>query len=88
MSIKEAHDEVDRIAAIFTLLPEAESIYAEWFRLVVTHSVSGMKAYDARLVAAMNVYGITSILTFNTEDFKRYPMIRSFFPQQVIAVSG
>jgi predicted nucleic acid-binding protein len=41
---------------------------------------------DARLVAAMNVHAITSILTFDVDDFKRYPGIRVLHPQDVTPV--
>jgi hypothetical protein len=30
--------------------------------------------HDARLVAAMNVHGISGKVTFDTGDFKRYPI--------------
>lgn len=36
------------------------------------YSVLGVTAHDARLVAAMKVGGVSHILTFNVEDFKRY----------------
>jgi predicted nucleic acid-binding protein len=39
--------------------------------------------HDARLVAAMNVYGIKGILTFNGRDFSRYPSIRAERPRDV-----
>jgi predicted nucleic acid-binding protein len=38
----------------------------------VTHEASGKASHDARLVAAMKVHGITHVLTFNVDDFKRY----------------
>ena len=34
-------------------------------------------------VAAMNVHAITSIVTFDVDDFKRYPGIRVLHPQDV-----
>lgn len=46
-------------------------IYPEWKRVVEQHRVLGVKVYDARLVAVMNLYGVDTILTFNTGDFKR-----------------
>jgi predicted nucleic acid-binding protein len=36
-----------------------------------------VKVYDARLVAIMKVYGVDSILTFNSADFARYDQIRA-----------
>jgi predicted nucleic acid-binding protein len=64
--------EVEKIERILTLLPDAPAIYAEWKRLVVKHSVQGVKVHDTRLVAAMAVHGIGRILTFNADDFNRY----------------
>jgi predicted nucleic acid-binding protein len=56
-------------------LADSLATHQEWRRLIVTHSVKGVEVHDARLVAAMNVYGITSLLTFDSKDFKRYPGI-------------
>ena len=64
--------EVEKIERILTLLPESPAIYAEWKRLIVKHSVLGVKVHDARLAAAMNVHGVGQILTFDTDDFSRY----------------
>jgi predicted nucleic acid-binding protein len=60
------------IERLFPVLPDVPEIYAEWRRLVVTFSVSGVQVHDARLVAVMNVNRITHILTLNTADFGRY----------------
>lgn len=35
-------------------------------------AVSGKNVHDAKLVAAMNVNGISHVLTFNEADFRRY----------------
>lgn len=64
-------------------MPDTEQIHAEWRRLVVTHSVVGVKVHDARLVAAMHVHGLTHLLTLNERDFARYPGITVVQPQQV-----
>jgi predicted nucleic acid-binding protein len=64
--------EVDRIETTLILLADSPAAYAEWKRLVSTHSASGAKVHDARLVALMNVHGIRRILTFNTGDFARF----------------
>jgi len=39
--------------------------------------------HDAHLVAAMQVYGLRTILTFNGDDFKRYPRIFVLNPASV-----
>lgn len=64
--------EVEKIEELLTFLPDAPALYEEWKRLVVQHSVLGVKVHDARLVAAMNVHGIRRLLTFDAGDFVRY----------------
>jgi predicted nucleic acid-binding protein len=71
-SVSLAAREVKKIERILTLLRDSPSAYAEWKRLVVKHSVIGVKVHDARLVAAMNVHRIGRILTFNVDDFARF----------------
>jgi predicted nucleic acid-binding protein len=75
--------EVRGIEGILTLLPDVPAIYPEWKRLVSDHKVSGLKVYDARLVAIMNVYAVRSILTFNTADFTRYRGLLVLHPSQI-----
>jgi len=65
------------------LLPDSLATFKEWRRLVVTHSVNGVEVHDAKLVASMNTYGITHLLTFNVADFKRYPGIVVVSPADV-----
>ena len=79
---------VRRFKRVFLLLPETQEVYGEWERLAVQHQVIGKKTHDARLVATMNINSVTTILTFNADDFKRYPGIRAVLPQDVIAGSS
>jgi predicted nucleic acid-binding protein len=72
---RQAAEEVGELKRLFELLLEVP-LQDAWERLVVEHRVSGKNAHDARLVAAMVVHGIESILTFNTQDFIRYGEIR------------
>ena len=81
----EAETEILKLEALFPLLPESPAIYHEWKRLVVTHAVSGVRVYDARLVASMNVHDVKDVVTFNTDDFHRYPGIRVLHPADLAA---
>jgi predicted nucleic acid-binding protein len=72
LSVSEAQVELEAIERVLTLLPDSPATYAEWKRLVVKHSVLGVRVHDARLAAIMKVHGIERILTFNAEDFTRY----------------
>lgn len=70
----------------FDLLADTDDIYGEWERLVLAYGVLGKTAYDARLVATMNIHRIRSILTFNVNDFKRYEGIEILHPGVISAV--
>src|SRR5438105_2579887 len=58
----------------FTLLPDREELPARWHALVKDLGIKGVRSHDARLVAAMQSYGITQLLTFNADDFKDFPI--------------
>ncbi|HMD99143.1 MAG TPA: hypothetical protein VKM93_17680 [Terriglobia bacterium] len=81
MTVEMATRELTVLKRLFSLLPEAASIFEEWERLVTTFRVCGKNTHDARIVAAMNVYGITRILTFNVRDFARYEDISAVHPE-------
>lgn len=67
----------------FARVADSDAVYPEWRRLVLSRAVSGVQVHDARLVAAMNVHGISNILTFNVTDFTRYPGITAVHPNSV-----
>jgi len=83
MSVPDVAAELARLKSMFLLLPETPAIYPTWERLVIEHRVSGKPAHDARLVAAMQVHGITAILTFDKSGFSRYPGIEVVDPAEV-----
>jgi len=59
-----------RIERSVTRLPDSDAAYPEWRKLVAAHEVVGKKTHDARLAAAVNVHGVSHILTFNTDGEK------------------
>jgi predicted nucleic acid-binding protein len=82
-SITETREEVAKLKTMFPLLLDTSAIYPEWERLVSTYEVKGVNVHDARLVAAMLIHGLTHILTFNIDDFRRYVEITSVNPGDV-----
>jgi len=80
MSHSEAHQEIVKLEEFISVLPETVDVYAEWKRLVLANNVTGIQAHDSRIVAAMNVYGINRIVTFNADDFKRYSPLEIIVP--------
>jgi predicted nucleic acid-binding protein len=83
LSVAAAAAEVARIKEMFPLLADTPAIYPVWEHLVIEHQVSGKPAHDARLVAAMQVHGLTAILTFDKTGFSRYPGIEVLHPADV-----
>ena len=79
-----AAEGLSKVKRLFHVLAEMDDIYAEWERLVVRNEVSGKAAYDARIVATMNIHQIKNILTFNTDDFNRYKCIQVTDPDEVV----
>src|SRR6266566_1127867 len=55
MSVDETAQHIAAFKTVFQLLPDSDSIFKEWQRLVVRHQVLGKQAHDARLVAAMRL---------------------------------
>jgi predicted nucleic acid-binding protein len=83
LTVTEAEREVRAIEAGMIFLPDNETIYQEWRRIVVQHGVLGVQVHDARLVAAMRVHGVRHILTLNVGDFGRYSGIMVAHPSSV-----
>jgi predicted nucleic acid-binding protein len=81
LTLAEAEQEVRNIEAGMTLLPDSESVYREWRKIVFQYGVSGVQVHDARLAAAMRTHGLKYILTFNTDDFRRYDGIVPLHPK-------
>jgi len=85
MTPTEAATELSRIKGMFLFLPETPAIYPAWEALVLNYAVSGRPSHDARLVAAMQVHGLTAVLTFDKTGFSRFPGIEVIHPAEVAA---
>lgn len=83
LSVEAAERRLRLLERHFIVLPDVSSVYSEWKRLVSAYKVSGVNVYDARIVAAMNIHGISNLITFNIKDFSRYPRINVIDPPNV-----
>ena len=81
----EAAVELRTLKSDFIVLDDTPAILPEWERLVTTHAVLGKNAHDARLVAAMLVHGVTHLLTFNDQNFRRFTVVTVLTPAAVLA---
>lgn len=80
LSTTEAAAELVRLRSMFPLLPDPPAIYPVWESLVIQYRVAGKPAHDARLVAAMHVHGLNTVLTFDRTGFSRYAGIEVLHP--------
>ena len=85
LTLAETDDSVENIESRMIFLPDNDLVYANWRRLLIAHAIHGVQVHDARLVAIMQAYGLTRILTLNTGDFERFPGITPVHPSQVAA---
>ena len=85
LSVEKTGEEVARFEEMFRLVDEPQGVFRRWRQLVEDHAVKGKQVHDARLVAIMIESGIDSILTFNADDFHRYPDITVVDPRALAA---
>ncbi len=71
------------IESKMALLPEDPAVYAVWRRLLLEQNVSGVQVHDAHIAATLEVHGVSHLLTFNVEDFKRFPAIIAVHPDEL-----
>lgn len=83
VSIGEAARATKKLRRLFKLVPDSSAIFVQWESLVLQYQVSGKQAHDARLVAAMTTHDTTRVLTFNTDDIKRFSGITAVDPTGV-----
>lgn len=83
LSVADAEREVRAIESGMTFLADGESVYREWRRIIVQHSITGVQVHDARLAAVMYVYGISHVLTLNVDDFSRFSGLNALHPSAV-----
>jgi predicted nucleic acid-binding protein len=83
-SVEQTRVEVEQIINQFTLIEENPQIFTYWLSYVTNNKVMGKRVHDARLIAVMLTYGITHLLTFNTDDFSSTAGIVIVHPQTVM----
>ncbi len=83
LSPQETEERLKRLDPILTVLHDKPEVFEQWRKLVVQHAVKGVQAHDARIAAAMQVQGISRILTYNPRDFNRYTGITPVHPRDI-----
>ena len=81
MSHPEVAVEVRKLRRLFQILWTTPEVFEVWLRLVTQSQVTGKQTHDAHLVAVMQAYAISSVLTFNGAHFRRFPGINVLDPR-------
>lgn len=87
MTPEQTTKEVNQIESLFPVLDDVPALYRRWRHLVETCGVSGRQAFDARIAALMLSHHLSHILTFNTDDFRRYPGLIVVSPHEVSGIA-
>lgn len=61
-------------------LSMSDDIFKQWFELLKKNPVNGVKVFDVMHLAIMLCNGVTSIYTFNEDDFNWFPEIEVIVP--------
>jgi predicted nucleic acid-binding protein len=64
--------DTEKLTAQFSIADDTDLVSTQLFQLIVKYKVQGKPVHDCNIVAAMQVNGISHLLTNNEADFKRY----------------
>ena len=73
---KEALNALKTILPDFIIFNETEETLIHLYKLINRYGVKGKVIHDANIVATMLTHGITRLITYNTEDFRRFGEIK------------
>jgi predicted nucleic acid-binding protein len=76
----EAFTRIEEIRAAYPILADPHNLVDRWLQLCLKHSTSGRPSHDARVVAWMDAYRITHLMTLNPADFRRYDHLLLIVP--------
>jgi predicted nucleic acid-binding protein len=81
---EQAHRHVVRLRSAFRFLPDTPDVFDQWLALALESRSIDVHAFDTRLVAVMRVHGLTHIVTFNADDFRRFVGVEVVDPRQAV----
>lgn len=76
--------ERDLWIARFSFLEETAEIFPRWIDLIDRFKITGRRIFDLRLLAVMQVYKTSHLLTFDVDDFPGLPGITVVHPSQIV----
>ncbi len=70
----------------FSFLEETAEVFPRWIDLIDKFKVTGRRIFDLRLLAIMQVYKTSHLLTFDVDDFPTLPGITVAHPSQIVTI--
>jgi predicted nucleic acid-binding protein len=83
-----AETEIQQLRDQFPMLDDRPEVFVNWLKLVRQYEIQGKQVHDTRLVAVMYTHSVDHLLTFNVDDFRRYPIITVVHPGEVVGQTG
>jgi predicted nucleic acid-binding protein len=83
LSVDRARQRLAMIERNCEVITEDDRSYRIWKGLLISHSIVGLAVHDARLVSVMLRQGVSTILTLNERDFRRYKGIAVLTPDKL-----
>jgi predicted nucleic acid-binding protein len=77
---EEIQQQLDAMLAQTVFLSESELSTRKLIELGSRYTVIGKQIHDANIVATMLAHGVTRLVTFNPDDFKRFTEIEFIVP--------
>ena len=71
-TISQVITQIDVVQTLFHVADETQAVTAQLLYLLQTYPTRGKQVHDANVVATMLAYEIDTLLTINTDDFKRF----------------
>jgi predicted nucleic acid-binding protein len=83
LSFERVAKRLSTIESICGVLIEDDRTFEIWKGLLATNTISGVAVHDARLASIMLANSITTIVTLNAQDFRRYQGITVVLPSEI-----
>ncbi len=71
-SVQLVRAKIDDLVSRGSFLGDAPEVFRLWLELVTTQQVSGKQVHDVRLAALLKARGVETLLTLNSDDFRRF----------------
>ena len=85
LSARQAEMSIDGFLEWNPLLLDNDLVFTHWRELAHAYAITGVNSHDMRIVASMKAHGVSTLLTCNRRDFKRYTGVIVMTPEEVLA---